>query len=134
MSGSDMLDKAQPVLVVDDSRTMAAILCKLAGQVGFTDVTALYDGSSALARLRSIRHELLIVDWQMTPMNGPELIAAIRADGRLSGLPILMTTGHHQNVVDSLQSGNATGANGYILKPFTADALALKINGIFGSA
>jgi CheY-like chemotaxis protein len=129
-----MLDKTKPVLVVDDSRTMAAILCKIARQVGFTDVNAVYDGSSALARLRSIHHELLIVDWEMAPMNGPELIAAIRNDEKLSYLSVLMTTAHHQNVVESLQSGSSTGANGYILKPFTSDGLALKIDGIFGSA
>jgi CheY-like chemotaxis protein len=129
-----MLDRTKPVLVVDDSRTMAAILCKIARQTGFTDVSAVHDGSSALVRLRSIRHELLIVDWEMAPMNGPQLIAAIRDDEKLSDLSVLMTTAHHQNVVESLQSGNATGANGYILKPFTADALALKIDGIFGCA
>jgi CheY-like chemotaxis protein len=129
-----MLDKSKPVLVVDDSRTVATILCKIARQVGFADVNAVYDGASALERLRSLRHELLIVDWEMTPINGPRLIAAIRGDEKLSYLPVLMTTAHHQNVVESLQSGNATGANGYILKPFTADALALKIEGIFGSA
>ena len=129
-----MLDKTKPVLVVDDSRTMAAILCKIARQVGFTDVDAVHDGSSALARLREIHHELLIVDWEMAPMNGPDLIAAIRNDEKLSYLSVLMATSHHQNVVESLQSGSSTGANGYILKPFSADALALKIDGIFGTA
>jgi CheY-like chemotaxis protein len=129
-----MLDKTKPVLVVDDSRTMAAILCKIARQVGFADVNAVHDGSSALARLRSIHHELIIVDWEMAPMKGPELIAEIRNDEKLSYLSVLMTTAHHQNVVESLQSGSSTGANGYILKPFSADALALKIDGIFGSA
>jgi two-component system, chemotaxis family, chemotaxis protein CheY len=129
-----MLDKTKPVLVVDDSRTVATILCKIARQIGFTHVDAVYDGASALERLRSTRHELLIVDWEMTPMKGPQLIGAIRADEKLSYLPILMTTSHHQHVVDTLQSSTPTGANGYILKPFTADALALKIDGIFGSA
>src|ERR1041384_5806952 len=108
-----MLDKTKPILVVDDSRTVAAILCKIARQIGFTDVNALHDGSCALERLRSIRHELLIVDWEMSPMNGPKLISAIRDDEKLAHLPILMTTAYHQNVVDSLQSGNPTGANGY---------------------
>jgi hypothetical protein len=57
-----MVDKSQPVLIVDDSRTMCAVISKIANQIGFKDVDAVYTGLDALAQLRKRTYGLIIAE------------------------------------------------------------------------
>jgi two-component system chemotaxis response regulator CheY len=127
MHGLQMLDRSLPVLVVDDSRTMCAIISKITNQVGFEDVDAVYTGLDALAQLRKRTYGLLIVDWEMSPMSGPDLIMRIRSDKTLPAAAIILTTANHQWVADMVKSQTTSGADIHILKPFTAEGLAKKL-------
>jgi len=122
-----MVDKSQPVLIVDDSRTMCAVISKIAKQIGFKDVDAVYTGLDALAQLRKRTYGLIIADWEMSPMSGPDLIMKIRGDKTLPTDAIVLTTANHQWVADMLKSQTTSGADIHILKPFTAEALAKKL-------
>jgi two-component system, chemotaxis family, chemotaxis protein CheY len=122
-----MVDKSQPVLIVDDSRTMCAVISKIANQIGFKDVDAVYTGLDALAQLRKRTYGLIIADWEMSPMSGPDLIMKIRGDKTLPTAAIVLTTANHQWVADMLKSQTTSGADIHILKPFTAEALAKKL-------
>ena len=112
------MDTSLPVLVVDDSRTMTAIISKLMQDVGFTDVDQVNDGPAALARLREKKYHLILSDWDMRPMNGTELIAQIRQDAVNSSTPIIMITAKCDADVSWL-----SGADGYLTKPFNANGL-----------
>ena len=116
------MDTSLPVLVVDDSRTMAAIVSKLAREVGFTNVDQVNDGLSALDRLREKKYHLVLSDWDMRPMNGTELIARIRKDPANSSALVIMITGKGDEDVSWL-----SGADGYLMKPFNANDLREKI-------
>jgi CheY-like chemotaxis protein len=126
-----MVDRSQPVLIVDDSRTMCAIISKIANQIGFKDVDAVYTGLDALAQLRKRTYGLIIVDWEMSPMNGLDLIMRIRSDKTLPTAAIVLTTANHQWVADMLKSQTTSGADIHILKPFTAETLAKKLSDTF---
>jgi two-component system chemotaxis response regulator CheY len=117
-----LMDFSLPLLVVDDFRTMSAIVCKLARDVGFSDIDQVSDGPAALDQLRKRKYELIISDWDMRPMNGTELIRKIRDDPMHSTTPIIMITAM-AGTGDSWQSG----ADGYLTKPFKADDLREKI-------
>jgi two-component system chemotaxis response regulator CheY len=87
------------------------------------------DGAAALQRLRADRFDFVISDWNMPNMTGLELLKAIRADGTLQSLPVLMITAEarKENIIDAAQAG----ASGYIVKPFTAATLDEKLAKIF---
>ena len=116
------MDTSLPVLVVDDSRTMATIISRLVREVGFTNVDQVNDGPSALERLRQKKYHLIFSDWDMRPMNGTELIAQIRKDPANSSTPVVMITAKCDADVSWL-----SGADGYLMKPFNASDLRDKI-------
>src|SRR5580704_15134229 len=116
------MDTSLPVLVVDGSRTMTAIIAKLVQDVGFTNVDQVNDGPAALARLREKKYHLVLSDWDMRPMNGTELIAQIRQDPANSRTPVIMITAKCDADASWL-----SGADGYLMKPFNASDLGEKI-------
>jgi two-component system chemotaxis response regulator CheY len=116
------MDTSLSVLVVDDLRTMTAIIAKLVQDVGFTNVDQVNDGPAALARLREKKYHLILSDWDMRPMNGTELIAQIRQDPVNASTPVIMITAKCDADVSWL-----SGADGYLMKPFNVHGLQEKI-------
>ena len=115
------VDKRTPILVVDDYKTMVRIVRNLLNQLGVQDVDEANDGATALAKLRARRFGLVISDWAMEPMNGLELLQQVRADPDLKTLPFIMITA--ENRKERVAKAEQAGANGYIVKPFTAETL-----------
>ena len=115
------VDKRTPILVVDDYKTMVRIVRNLLNQLGFQDVDEANDGATALTKLRARRFGLVIPDWAMEPMNGLELLQQVRADPDLKTLPFIMITA--ENRKERVAKAEQAGANGYIVKPFTAETL-----------
>ena len=115
------VDKRTPILVVDDYKTMVRIVRNLLHQLGFENVDEANDGATALAKLRARRFGLVISDWAMEPMTGLELLQQVRADPDLKTLPFIMITA--ENRKDRVAKAEQAGANGYIVKPFTAETL-----------
>jgi two-component system, chemotaxis family, chemotaxis protein CheY len=79
--------------------------------------------------LRSLPFDLVVTDWNMPNMTGIDLLRAIRAEGALKGLPVLMVTA--ENNRDQIIAAAQAGVNGYIVKPFTAITLKEKLTKIF---
>jgi len=123
--GKAVMDTSFPVLVVDDSRTMTTIICKLVREIGFTDVDQVNDGAAALDRLRQKKYGLLLSDWDMAPMNGTELTERVRKDPLSASIPIIMITAKGDADIAWL-----SGADGYLTKPFKANDLKDKIEEI----
>ncbi len=116
-------------LVVDDFSTMRRILCNLLKELGFMNVHEAEDGADALAKLRAERFDFVVTDWNMPNMSGIELLQAIRADAKLKHLPVLMVTAEAKR--DNIIMAAQAGANGYVVKPFTAAKLDEKLMKIF---
>jgi two-component system chemotaxis response regulator CheY len=124
------VDKSTPILVVDDYKTMVRIVRNLLHQLGFTNVDDAPDGASALAKLRAKRFGLVISDWAMEPMSGLELLQAMRADPDLKTLPFIMITA--ENRKERVAKAEQAGADGYIVKPFSAETLGERIARVMG--
>jgi two-component system, chemotaxis family, chemotaxis protein CheY len=124
------VDKSTPILVVDDYRTMVRIVRNLLQQLGFANVDDASDGASALAKLREQTFGLVISDWMMEPMSGLELLEQIRADPKLRALPFIMITA--ENRKERVARAEQAGADGFIVKPFTAEALSDRIAAVMG--
>ncbi|MGE3301874.1 MAG: response regulator [Hyphomonadaceae bacterium] len=121
---------ALPILVVDDYSTMIRILRNLLKQIGLDNVEDAASGTEALDMLRKKRYGLVISDWNMSPMNGLELLQEVRADEDLKTTPFIMVTAESktENVIAAKQAG----VDNYIVKPFNAATLKAKIAAVFG--
>lgn len=123
------MSAGKKIMVVDDFTTMRRIVKNVLKQLGYTDVEEAEDGVIALSKLKKEKVDLVIADWNMPNMTGIEMLRAIRADGDLKDIPVLMVTAEakKENIMEALQAG----ATSYIVKPFTADILKTKIDKIF---
>ncbi len=112
-------------LVIDDSRAVRSIIREILKGFGF-DVVEAANGREALDRLREMDHaDLALVDWNMPEMNGLEFVRAVRAESIYDDMPMMMVTTESDmtNMILALESG----ANEYVMKPFTRDVLREKI-------
>jgi len=125
------IDMSMPVLVVDDYNTMIRIIRNLLKQLGFEDVDDASDGSAALAKLREKKYGLVISDWNMEPMTGYELLKEVRADPGLNKTPFIMVTA--ESKTENVIAAKKAGVNNYIVKPFNAQTLKTKIEGVCGA-
>lgn len=112
-------------LIVDDFSTMRRIVRNLLKEIGYTNADEAEDGVVALAKLRGGKFDFVVSDINMPNMTGFELLAQIRADDNLKGLPVLMVTAEakKENILAAAQGG----ASGYIVKPFTKATLEEKV-------
>ncbi|WP_281290170.1 chemotaxis response regulator CheY [Parahaliea aestuarii] len=123
------MDKNMSILVVDDFPTMRRIIRSLLKELGYNNVDEAEDGQEALAKLRGGSFEFVVSDWNMPNLDGLEMLKQIREDSALQSLPVLMVTAEakKENIIAAAQAG----ANGYVVKPFTAATLEEKLNKIF---
>lgn len=106
------------ILVVDDNGAQMHALCDMLQQEGF-HAAGYSVPEEALRALRDTRFDVLLTDLKMPGMGGIELIAAARAvDPELAG--IVMTG---QGTIASAVEAMRTGAQDYVLKPFTLGAI-----------
>ncbi|ABE59369.1 MULTISPECIES: chemotaxis response regulator CheY [Chromohalobacter] len=124
-----MADKNMSILVVDDFPTMRRIVRSLLKELGFNNVDEAEDGQEALNKLRAGGFEFVVSDWNMPNLDGLSMLKEIRQDDALSDLPVLMVTAEakKENIIAAAQAG----ANGYVVKPFTAATLEEKLDKIF---
>jgi len=119
-----------PILVVDDYATMIRIIRNLLGQLGFSNIDEASDGVAALAKLREKSFGLVISDWNMEPMTGFELLREVRADDKLKSTPFIMVTA--ESKTENVIAAKKAGVNNYIVKPFNAQTLKMKIAAVLG--
>jgi two-component system, chemotaxis family, chemotaxis protein CheY len=124
-----MVDKSIKILVVDDFPTMRRIVRNLLKELDFINVDEAEDGAAGLAKLKDGNFGFVVSDWNMPNMDGLTMLQTIRADPALARLPVLMVTAEakKENIIAAAQAG----ANGYVVKPFTAATLEEKITKIF---
>ncbi len=124
-----MADPKTKFLVVDDFSTMRRIVRNLLKELGYSNVDEAEDGAMALSKLKNETFDFVISDWNMPNMDGLEMLKNIRADAAIGKMPVLMVTAEakKENIIAAAQAG----ANGYVVKPFTAATLDEKLSKIF---
>ena len=125
--GSDL-----KILAVDDSPTMRRIIINTLKRAGFNQVSEATDGKDALAKLKTEKYNFVITDWNMPEMDGLTFVSTLRQDPDLQAMPVLMVT--TRSVKEDIIEAMKAGVNNYIVKPFTPETLAEKINQVLASA
>ncbi|MBU1170075.1 MAG: chemotaxis response regulator CheY [Proteobacteria bacterium] len=116
------------ILVVDDFATMRRIMKNILKQLGYTNISEADDGTTALEEMKKTTYDLIISDWNMPKMTGLDLLKTVRSDPVYKEVPFLMVTAEaqKQNVIEAVQAG----VSNYVVKPFTAEAIAEKLDKI----
>lgn len=119
------------MLVIDDSTTMRLIISKALKDLGH-EVSQSPDGKQGLAAAQGLEGlNMIFVDWNMPEMNGFDFVVAARADAKLKTVPIVMVT--TESEAENVQKALAAGANEFIMKPFTKEAIQEKL-AVLGAA
>ena len=85
-------ERAQPVLVVDDDPTFRIAVAAALEDEGYT-VAQASDGQSALEYLQAHPPPpVVLLDWNMVPVNAPQFIAEVDKDEKLSKIPLVLLT------------------------------------------
>ncbi|MGL6253188.1 MAG: response regulator transcription factor [Billgrantia desiderata] len=115
------------VLVVDDEPNIVLSLEFLMQQAGF-DVDTAEDGEGALAKVEESPPDLILLDISLPGIRGFDVLEQLRLDPRHARLPIIMLTAHGREV--EREKGLALGADDYVTKPFSTQALVEKVKSL----
>jgi CheY-like chemotaxis protein len=111
------------VLIVDDytdARDVWAIYLKGCGY----DVATSADGVEALAAVRTVHPDVVVMDLQMPGLSGIEVAAALRADENTCHIPLIAVTGRTRT---SLEDAKEAGFDSLLMKPCEPDLLVAEI-------
>jgi len=124
-----MVNKGINVMIVDELSPMRKIIKSFLRNLGFENIQLVEDGSKALSVLKQDSFDLVISALHMSNMDGLELLKTIRSDENLKGIRFLLVTAEakKENIIMAIKSG----ANNFIVKPFTEEVLQKKLEEIF---
>ncbi len=115
------------VLVVEDEAALATMLRYNLEKQGFR-VDEAVDGQEALTRIAEGAPDLVLLDWMLPAMSGIEVCRQIRRRPATRDLPIIMVTARTEEG-DAVRGLN-TGADDYITKPFSMEALLARMRAL----
>jgi CheY-like chemotaxis protein len=111
------------LLVVDDNAFMRRMVRGLLGNIGVKKIFEAADGIAALELIREVSPDIIVLDWEMPLLNGPELVRIVRSPGVFPtpDIPIIMLSAHGERwrIVESVK----IGVNEFLCKPVSAKAL-----------
>lgn len=118
------------VLVADDDEDILMLVRHRLERRGYAVITAA-DGEQALALATERLPDAAILDGLMPGLNGEEVCARIRADARTAAIPVIVLTAK----AGEAARGEAieAGADAYMLKPFSIDALDERLQSLIAA-
>ena len=116
-------DALPVVLVVEDNREVHDYICEQLS-ADYTVLSA-YDGREGLEQAFDVIPDLIVSDIMMPAINGYQLCEQLKNDSRTSHIPIIILTARASD--ESKLEGLETGADAYIIKPFSPKELRLRI-------
>ncbi len=119
------------ILLVEDNADMRGYIRRLLEAAGHR-VIAAEDGQAALDRLNTVVPDLVLSDIMMPRLDGLGLARAIRADARFRELPIILLSARAGE--EAKLSGLAADADDYIVKPFAARELLVRVRSNLATA
>src|SRR3989440_8299679 len=119
------------ILIVEDEAPLTELLRYNLEAEGY-EVEIIARGDEADARLREHMPDLAILDWMLPGTSGIELCRRLRARGQTRSLPIIMLTARGEE--SERVRGLATGADDYIVKPFSVPELLARIRSLLRRA
>ncbi len=118
---------AATILIVEDEADVAEMLRYNLEAEGFRVATAV-SGDEAVERIRDGVPDLILLDWMLPGLSGIELCRRWRSREETARTPIIMITARGEE--EERVRGLATGADDYVVKPFSIPELLARINAL----
>jgi two-component system sensor histidine kinase/response regulator len=112
------------ILIVDDNLKNLQLIAKVLKDEGYL-ISLAQDGKNALAQLKQLTPDLILLDVMMPEMDGYELCRLIKDDERLCEIPVIFLTAKTQT--EDLEEGFSAGGVDYITKPFNREELLIRV-------
>jgi len=119
------------ILVVDDDADIRDMLQFKLAKGGF-EVHTEEDGETGLAAARQLQPDLILLDWMMPRLTGPEVVRELRQKETDTRVPVILLTAKAQET--DVQRGFAAGADDYISKPFSPRELMSRVQALLARA
>ena len=114
----------RPILIVDDNPVIVKLLSSMLSRAGFT-VKEASSGSQALALLKTLHPDLILLDIDMPGLSGLETCRIIKGDRRTADIPVIFVTASDDK--HDIVAGFHAGAQDYIIKPSTKEELLARV-------
>ncbi len=120
-------DKRPLVLVVEDDPGLADVMLTALKEDGL-DAKLAHDGDEAMRDVDDLAPSLMVLDLMMPRRDGFSVLRELRADGRISRLPVIVVTA----IFGMSERLYATelGAADYVTKPFDLDDLIMRVRAL----
>jgi two-component system alkaline phosphatase synthesis response regulator PhoP len=119
----------QRIMLVDDDATIVETLEFNLQRQGFA-ISVFRNGQQALSGVDGVGPDLIILDWMLPDMVGPEICKILRS--RSVEVPILMLTG--RSTPNDVAEGLTAGADDYLAKPFSTVELLARVQALLRRA
>jgi two-component system chemotaxis response regulator CheY len=93
-------------------------------QIGYTDIAEAVDGLDALSKVKAENPELILLDWNMPNMDGLSFLQKFREENKDTPVIMVTTEAEKPRIIEAIKAG----VTNYVVKPFTPDVLAERIN------
>ena len=103
------------ILIVDDLRDMRILIGNCLKKSNYS-ISSAVNGQDGLNKIKELKPDLIISDWMMPEMTGPELIKELKADPDLASTPVILLTAKSDE--ESKIIGTEIGADAFLGKPF----------------
>lgn len=113
------------ILLVEDDRQLCAVITDFLHGDGHVP-EVVYTGTDGLERLTFYKYDVVILDWELPGLSGPEVCKQYRSKGGKT--PILMLTGKRE--IDDKANGLDAGADDYLTKPFHYKELGARLRAL----
>ena len=122
---SGMIDPKAKILVVDDVAENRDLLLRRLTRLGFSLIDQATNGVEALAALGEKSYDLVLLDIMMPELDGFGVLEALRADGRINDLPVIVISALDE--VEPVVRCIELGAADFIVKPFNPTLLRARV-------
>lgn len=115
------------MLVVDDNQHMRKLILTIMQAFGTSQIAEAASGEKALAMLREINPDVIILDWQMDGMSGIDFAKTLRTSQTTPNpfVPIIMLTGHTS--VEHVRAARDAGINEFLAKPVSVKGIMTRL-------
>lgn len=118
---------ANVILVVEDEESIRTLITLNLQAAGYT-VEEAKDGTQALEKIKSVKPDLVLLDWMLPGLDGLDVLRSLKSDPAFATLPVIMLTAKSEEY--DIVLGLEMGATDYITKPFSNKVLIARIRAI----
>ena len=120
------LERQQKILIVDDSRTIVALINSILKED--YDTVSAGNGLEAIEVYNRAKPDLILMDVEMPEMNGFEACKKIKEQSKNTFIPIIFITS--KGDLQSMKTGLSAGAEDYLTKPFEPEELLARVQAV----